>query len=105
MSRGVFECLHGIFDYLTDRRKCVVMNGHSSEYGTIEARVPQGSVVGPLLFIIFIDDIKEGLGSKVSLFADDSTVCSIWFHIYTTITKMSWTEISSILILGPNSGL
>ena len=59
-------------DYLTDRKQCVVINGHSSEYGTTEAGVPQGSVLGPLLFLIFIDDIKEGLGSKISLFADDS---------------------------------
>ena len=42
-----------------------MINGHSSEYGTIEAG-------GPLLFLIFIDDIKEGLESKISLFADDS---------------------------------
>ena len=48
-----------------------MINGHSSEYGTIEAGVPQGSVLGPLLFLIFIDDIKEGLESKISLFADD----------------------------------
>ena len=57
---------------LTDRKQCVVINGHSSEYGTIEAGVPQGSVLGPLLFLIFIDNIKEGLESKISLFADDS---------------------------------
>ena len=72
-NNGITGSLNKWFsDYLTDRKQCVVINGHSSEYGTIEAGVPQGSVLGPLLFLIFIDDIKEGLESKISLFADDS---------------------------------
>ena len=72
-NNGITGSLNEWFsDYLTDRKQCVVINGHSSEYGTIEAGVPQGSVLGPLLFLIFIDDIKEGLESKISLFADDS---------------------------------
>ena len=72
-NNGITGSLNEWFsDYLTDRKQCVVINGHSSEYGTIEAGVPQGSVLGPLLFLIFIDDIKEGLESKISLFVDDS---------------------------------
>ena len=72
-NNGITGSLNEWFsDYLTDRKQCVVINGHSSEYGTIEAGVPQGSVLGPLLFLIFRDDIKEGLESKISLFADDS---------------------------------
>ena len=72
-NNGITGSLNEWFcDYLTDRKQCVVINGHSSEYGTIEAGVSQGSVLGPLLFLIFIDDIKEGLESRMSLFADDS---------------------------------
>ena len=59
--------------FLTHRKLCVVINDYYSEYGTIEAGVPQGSVIGPLLFLIFITDIKEGLESKLSLFADDGS--------------------------------
>ena len=61
-------------NYLTDRKQRVVINGYSSEYGNIEAGVPQGSVLGPLLFLIFINDITEGLETKISLYADDSLI-------------------------------
>ena len=72
-NNGITGSLNKWFsDYLTDRKQCVLINGHSSEYRTIEEGVPQGSVLGPLFFLIFIDDIKEGLGSEISLFADDS---------------------------------
>ena len=72
-NNGITGSLNDWFsDYLTDRKQCVVINGHSSEYGTIEAGVQQGSVLGPLLFLILIDDIKEGLERKISLFAHDS---------------------------------
>ena len=72
-NNGITGSLNEWFsDYSTDRKQCAVIKGHSSEYGTIEAGVPQESVLGHLLFLIFIDDIKEGLESKISLFADDS---------------------------------
>ena len=67
-NNGIAGSLNEWFsDYLTDRKQWEI-NGHSSKYGTIEAGVPHGSVLGPLLFLIF----KEGLESKISLFADDS---------------------------------
>ena len=84
-NNGIIGSLSEWFsNYLPDRKQCVVINGHSSEYGTIEARVPQGSVLGPLLFHIFIDNIKEGLGSKISLFADDS----LFYMVSTTVVPV-----------------
>ena len=52
-----------------------MINGYSSEYGTIKAGVPQGSVLGPLLFLIFISNTNEVLESKLRLFADE---CSFY---------------------------
>ena len=61
-------------DYLYDRRQRVVLNGQSSTWGSITAGVPQGSVLGPLLFLIYINDIVDVVNSKVKLFADDTSL-------------------------------
>ena len=60
--------------YLSGRRQRVVINGQSSEWGFITAGVPQGSILGPLLFLIFINDIVKDIGASIRLFADDTSV-------------------------------
>ena len=60
-------------DYLKDRLQRVIINGKFSEWIKIIAGVPQGSVLGPLLFLIFIDDIVHSVQhAKIRLFADDT---------------------------------
>jgi hypothetical protein len=60
-------------DYLKDRQQRVIINGVASQWGNIEAGVPQGSVLGPLLFLIFINDITNTIKNcKIRLFADDT---------------------------------
>ena len=61
-------------EYLANRKQCVVVDGIKSSFLNIEAGVPQGSRLGPLLFIIYINDIVEGLESEILIFADD---CSL----------------------------
>ena len=64
-----------LFDsYLSKRKQCVVVEGVKSSFLEINAGVPQGSRLGPLLFIIFINDIVENLESEILIFADD---CSL----------------------------
>jgi hypothetical protein len=60
--------------YLTDRTQKVVLPGQESSEAHINAGVPQGSVLGPLLFLIFINDLPECVNSEIRLFADDSTL-------------------------------
>ena len=62
-------------DYLLDNRKhIVVLSGASSDWVTINAGVPQGSIFGPLLFLVYINDIVTDIKSYIRLFADDTTL-------------------------------
>ena len=67
------KLLEWLKNYLSDRQQRVVINGESSQWGNINAGVPQGSVLGPLLFLIFINDITHVIRHcKIRLFADDT---------------------------------
>ena len=70
------KLLDWLTDYLKARSMKVVLNGKSSSIKLINAGVPQGSILGPLLFIIFIDDMTLGLSSTSILYADDVTLMS-----------------------------
>ena len=60
--------------YLTNRRQRVVIKGQCSKWAYILAGVPQGSILGPLLFLIYIDDIIKDIESSILLFADDTSI-------------------------------
>ena len=59
-------------DYLTDRKQRVVIRGQCSNWGNIMAGVPQGSVLGPLLFLIYINDLASVVKCNLKMFADDT---------------------------------
>ena len=66
--------LEWFMHYLKDRKQKVIIRGQTSELGNIKAGVPQGSVLGPLLFLIYINDLPDGIKSNIKLFADDATI-------------------------------
>ncbi len=66
-----------IQSYLTDRVQQVCVNGANSEWLKVTSWVPQGSVLGPVLFVIYINDLPDSLDSSAYLFADDTKVFRI----------------------------
>ena len=59
-------------DFLANRKQRVVLNGVESPWESIQSGVPQGSVLGPLFFLIYINDLTNNISSNIRLFADDS---------------------------------
>ena len=63
--------LHWIQNFLTKWTQNVVVDGCSSESARMRSSVPQGTVLGPLLFLTYINDLPSTVSSQVRLFADD----------------------------------
>ena len=61
-------------DFLKSRKQRVVLNGQHSSWSDVLAGVPQGSTIGPLLFLIYINDLSDGLQCNPKLFADDTSL-------------------------------
>ena len=61
-----------IVNWLSNRRQRVCVDGELSGWEKVSSGVPQGSVLGPVLFLIYINDLDDGIISKIAKFADDS---------------------------------
>ena len=71
-----------IESWLSDRKLRVIINGKCSGWSEVSSGVPQGSVLGPILFVIFINDIDDGICGNILKFADNTKLfCKVGFDI------------------------
>ena len=62
--------------FLKDRRQRVVIKGTKSDWGKVTSGIPQGSVLGPILFVLFINDLPDDILSSIVMFEDDTKLWS-----------------------------
>ena len=80
--------------YLDQRHQRVVIEGSYSDFLQVNAGVPQGSILGPLLFLLFINDIVVDIGSNIKLFADDT---SLYLIVESQIFEAESFQINKVL--------
>ena len=74
-SYKINECLvRWVENYLQDRSQFVEINGDKSQWIPVTSGIPQGSVLGTLLFLIYINDLPENVNSTVYMYADDTKI-------------------------------
>ena len=83
------DLLNILSDFIRNRKQRVTFNGQSSSWTNTNAGVPQGSILGLLLFLIYINDLPDGLSSNTKLFAGDTSLFSVVRDINTTAIELN----------------
>ena len=65
------------------------MNGQTSEWRKIKSKVAQGLVLGPALFLIYINDLPDGINSFCKIFADDTSLYSKVYNINKSVSELN----------------
>ena len=78
-----------LIDFLKSRKQRVVLNGQHSSWGDVVAGVPQGSIFGPILFFIYINDLSDDLQCNPKLFADDTSLFETLHNINKTTNDLN----------------
>ena len=86
ISGKLFEIITAFLNF---RKQRVVLNGQNSSWTSIEAGVPQGSILGPTLFLIYINDLSDDLTTNVKLSADDTSLFSIVHNMNASTTNLN----------------
>ena len=90
-----YELLSLLDIFYQNREERLVLNGQTSEWRKINSGVPQGSVLGPLIFLIYINDLPDGLTSICKVFADDTSLFPRAFNIYESANDLN-TDLEKI---------
>ena len=81
--------LNVITDFPYQRKQRVVLDGQHSSWTNVQVGIPQGSILGPLFFLIYINDLSDGLTSNPKLFADDTSLFSVVQNINSTANDLN----------------
>ena len=103
------EILNVLTDFLGNRTQRVILNGQYSSWAKVEAEVPQGSILEPLLFLIYINDLSENLVSNPKKFPDDTSIFSVVKHVGASnidlnndLKKEKWMDNGNAVLILPN---
>ena len=89
-QNGISENLLNLLrNFLNGRKQRVVLNGQFSTWKSVNAGVPQGSILGSLLFFIYINDLTKGISSNAKLFADDTSLFSVTHDVQTSANNLN----------------
>ena len=83
--------------FLSNRQQRVTFKGLETSWMPVRAGVPQGSILGPLLFLVYINDLLIGIESNASIFADDTSLFKI-----ATNNHESTSVLNNDLVRSPN---
>ena len=86
MSGKLFDIITNFLDF---RKQRVVLNGQYSSWTSIEAGVPQGSILGPMLFFIYINALSDDLTTHIELFVDGTSLFSIAHNMNTSTINLN----------------
>ena len=75
--------------FFTKRKQSVLWSGQSFSWTNVKAGVPQGCILQPMLFLIYVNDLADGLSSNTSLFADDTSLFSVIRDLVITISEFT----------------
>ncbi len=82
---GMLPIIPWVKDFLTNRKHKVNVQGETSNWAQVTSGIPQGSVIGPVLFAVFINDLPDSVTNDIYMFADDT-------KIYSTIDNVTDSE-------------
>ena len=89
-SYGISGCLFSVLEGFQDNsQQHAVLNGENSNWSSVTASVPQGSVLCPLFFLIYINDLVDNVSSEAKLFADDTSLFTVVYGVDIAADKLN----------------